>query len=140
MIRSVALLIVVLSVAPRCVAQSREIAPNIPALSSPTDWRATGGPLVFGGITYYPTGPHVFLNPDIMVRVGTFENVPLYEDATVEAHSIILVPVGGKLLRPYERRRSGELAGTVGSRAPSFPIDLSGERARTAPRTEPLEP
>ena len=30
-------------------------------------------------------------------------------------------------MRPYERRREGELAGTVGSRPPSFPIQRDGD-------------
>jgi hypothetical protein len=30
-------------------------------------------------------------------------------------------------MRPYERLRAGELAGTVGSRAPSFPIQRDGD-------------
>jgi len=30
-------------------------------------------------------------------------------------------------MKPYERRREGELAGTVGSRAPSFPIQRDGD-------------
>ena len=31
------------------------------------------------------------------------------------------------MMRPYERRREGELAGTVGSRAPSFPVQRDGD-------------
>jgi hypothetical protein len=44
-------------------------------------------------------------------------------------------------MQPYERRRTGALAGTTGSRAPSFPTDIAAEGyaepvpvALTAPR------
>src|SRR5262249_28508135 len=43
-------------------------------------------------------------------------------------YSVVFVPVSGGLLQPYERRREGEVAGTVGSTAPSFPVarDIEG--------------
>jgi hypothetical protein len=36
-------------------------------------------------------------------------------------------------VRPYERRRNGDLAGTVGSTAPQFPVSLSPDPAPIAP-------
>jgi hypothetical protein len=107
---------------------------------SGAEWRASGAPLIFNGIPYYLAGPRVFFNSDVMVRVGTFEGVPLYADTTLEANSIIYVSVGGKLMQPYERRRSGELAGTEGSRTPSFPVDLSGGSVETEPLDQDIEP
>ena len=56
-----------------------------------------------------------------MFREGDYNGVPLYADSTIEPYSVVLVPVGRNLMRPYERIRSGDLAGTTGSRAPSFP-------------------
>jgi len=53
--------------------------------------------------------------------------VALYEDATITPYTIVYVPIGGSVVRPYERRREGELAGTIGSRTPSFPIQRDGE-------------
>ena len=32
-------------------------------------------------------------------------------------------------MRPYERRRDGEVAGTVGNTAPSFPVSRDNENA-----------
>jgi hypothetical protein len=58
-----------------------------------------------------------------MVPIGSTGGVPLYADTTIEPHSIVFVPIGRGLVQPYERRRSGDLAGTTGSRAPSFPVD-----------------
>jgi hypothetical protein len=46
----------------------------------------------------------------------------LYEDRTLEPYSIVFVPIGPRLMQPYERRRAGDLAGTTGSRTPSFPV------------------
>src|SRR5688572_5600195 len=56
-----------------------------------------------------------------MVRVGHYNGVPLYADTTLEPHSIVFVPIGRGQMQPYERLRAGDLAGTSGSRLPSFP-------------------
>jgi hypothetical protein len=105
-------------------------SPQVTAAS--TEWLASGQPVVFAGSVYYRTGPTVFFDGNVMVRVGVYEGVPLYADATLEPYSIVFVPVGGNLLRPYERRREGPLAGTVGSRTPSFPIQRDAEAAAAA--------
>lgn len=80
-------------------------------------------PIFYAGAFYYPTGPTVFFDPYVMIRSGVYEGVPLYADVTIEPYSFVYVPIGGNVMRPYERRRSGELAGTVGSRMPSFPLE-----------------
>ncbi len=90
-------------------------------------WQLAGEPLFHAGSYYFPAGATVFFDGRVMVRTGVYEGVPLYEDATLEPYSIVYVPVGGAVMRPYERRREGELAGTVGSRTPSFPIQRDVE-------------
>lgn len=90
-------------------------------------WQLAGEPLFHAGSYYYPAGATVFFDGRVMARTGTFEGVPLYEDVTLEPYSIVYVPVGGAVMRPYERRREGQLAGTVGSRTPSFPIQRDVE-------------
>ncbi|MGH8637665.1 MAG: hypothetical protein ACREUZ_11090, partial [Burkholderiales bacterium] len=47
-----------------------------------------------------------------------------YVRTTQEPGSVIYVPLPCGLMRPYERRRTGDLAGTVGSSAPGFPVAL----------------
>jgi hypothetical protein len=94
-------------------------------------WYRQREPVLLGGEAYYPAGATVFFNGNTMVRTGHYNGVPLYADTTLEPHSIVYVPIGGGLMQPYERIRAGELAGTVGSRTPSFPV-------RTIP--EPREP
>jgi hypothetical protein len=100
-------------------------------------WLQRGDPIFYAGSLYYPTGPTVFFDGNVMMRAGSFEGVPLYHDATLGPYEVIYVPIGGKLLRPYERKRAGDLAGTVGSRTPSFPVQLAAE-APTGPETYPV--
>jgi len=90
-------------------------------------WQVRGDPVFHGGTFYYPKGPTVFFDGNVMNRTDTFEGVPVYADATQTPFSVIYIPIGRNLVRPYERVRDGELAGTVGSRTPSFPIQRDGE-------------
>ena len=93
-------------------------------------WFLTGAPIVHAGITYYPAGPMVHFNANEMVRGGHFQGIPLYTRTTIEPYSLVFVPVAGGLMQPYERRRDGDLAGTTGSSAPSFPVVHPMEQAR----------
>ena len=43
-------------------------------------------------------------------------------DSTDQHKKLVFVPIGRGLMQPYERPRRGDLAGTVGSRSPSFPV------------------
>ena len=90
-------------------------------------WQVRGGPIFHAGAYYYPAGPTTFFDGNVMMRTGTYEGVPLYEDATQSPYTVVYVPIGGNVVRPYERRREGELAGTTGSRTPSFVIQRDGE-------------
>jgi hypothetical protein len=92
-------------------------------------WYLEGKAIANGGITYYPAGAAVFFNPYEMVRTGDYRGIPLYAMKTRAPFDIVFVPVAGGLLQPYERRREGEVAGTVGSSAPSFPVDRDIEAA-----------
>ena len=88
-------------------------------------WFQLREPIPYAGELYYPAGATVFFNGNHMVRTGLYNGVPLYADATVEPYSVVLVPAGRGLLQPYERRRNGSLAGTTGSRTPSFPVQVT---------------
>jgi hypothetical protein len=90
-------------------------------------WQVNGEPIFHSGNLYYPSGPTVFFDGRVMVRTGQYNGVPVYADVTLEPYSIVYVPVGGAVMRPYERRRQGELAGTVGSRTPGFPVQRDVE-------------
>ena len=92
-------------------------------------WQMNGEPVFSDGIAYYAAGPTVFFDGNVMTRTGVYRGIPLYQDRTLEPHSIVFVPVGGNVMRPYERRREGELAGTTGSRTPSFPVQMASPTA-----------
>ena len=92
-------------------------------------WYQAGMPITVNGNTYYPTGPQVYFNGNEMVRSGHFQGIPLYSRTTLEPYSIVFAPLSGGLMQPYERRRSGEIADTVGSLSPSFPVVRSAEQS-----------
>jgi hypothetical protein len=104
------------------LAQVNSRPADPPIVTAENDsWYRRGEPVIFAGELYYPAGPVVFFNGGVMFRSGEYNGVPLYADTTIEPYSVVLVPVGRNLMRPYERIRSGDLAGTTGSRTPSFP-------------------
>ena len=90
-------------------------------------WYQNGTAIQYGGNLYYPAGAITHFLRNEMVRTGTYGNVPIYIRTTQEPGSIIYVPLAGGLVRPYERPRTGDLAGTVGSTAPSFVVSLPSE-------------
>jgi hypothetical protein len=110
-----------------CSAGSAQVlqlpAPAPAVTATRARWQIEGAPIFYAGNFYYPSGPTVFFDGYVMVRTGSYRGVPLYQDATLEPYSLVYVPIAGNLMRPYERRRVGELEGTTGSRAPSFPIE-----------------
>lgn len=92
-----------------------------------TSWYQAGEPITWNGDFYFQAGAAQGFNPYQMVRSGSYRGIPLYTDATLEPNSIVFVPLNGGRMQPYERRRSGQLAGTTGSRAPSLPTDIGAE-------------
>jgi hypothetical protein len=90
-------------------------------------WYVAGEPIVFAGNLYRPAGPQVYFNPHEMVRTGFHQGVPLYTKTTLEPYSIVFVPLQRGLMQPYERPRTGDIAGTVGSTTPSFPVSRAAD-------------
>ena len=105
--------------------------PTVNAASA--DWQIHSDPIVVSGIVYYPTRGFRMFDGQVMAQVGLFDRVPVYADTTLEPYSVMYVPIGGARMREYERRRDGELAGTTGSRTPSFPVAVATERAPFEP-------
>jgi hypothetical protein len=84
-------------------------------------WYRAGEPVVYRGEAFHPAGAQVFFNPNVMVLAGEFRGVPVYIDPTLEPGSIVYIPISAGVMQPYEKLRAGGLAGTSGSRTPSFP-------------------
>jgi hypothetical protein len=104
-----------------------------PAVTAENEtWFLAGEPLSLSGSLYYPGGTQVFFNRYEMVRSGFYRGIPIYIKSTQEPFSIVFVPIAGGLMQPYERRRSGDLAGTVGATMPSFPGVVPTEQQAVA--------
>jgi len=106
----------------------QEQPPAVTAENEP--WFVARAPLMLGGTLYFPAGAQVHFNRNEMIRTGSFGAIPVYVRTTIEPRSVIFIPLSGGLMQPYERRRSGELAGTEGSIPASFPIQNPAERSR----------
>jgi len=103
-------------------AQVISRASRAPVVTAESErWYLEGEPITYSGHLYYPSGAQIHFNANEMVRSGFYQGIPLYLRTTVEPYSVVLVPVRGGMMQPYERRRDGELAGTAGSTAPSLP-------------------
>jgi hypothetical protein len=127
--RSRALLFVVATLLSGSAYAQATWQPSTPPLvtAENTTWFQTGEPILWNGDYYYPAGAVQGFNQYQMVRSGSFQGIPLYSDATLEPYSIVFVPLNGARMQPYERRRTGALAGTTGSRAPSLPTAIGAE-------------
>jgi hypothetical protein len=118
--------VLVLLVATPAAAQIVMRPTDAPIVTAANEsWYLLGEPIQFAGDLYYPSGPAIFFDGNIMARSGHYNGVPLYMDTTIEPYSIVLVPVRRGLMQPYERRRQGDLAGTTGSRTPAFPVRIA---------------
>jgi hypothetical protein len=135
--------LVLLTAAPLAAQiQSRPTDPPLVTAASES-WYQLREPIQFAGDLYYRAGPAVFFDGNVMVRSGYYNGVPLYMDTTIEPYSVVLVPVRLGLMQPYERLRSGDLAGTTASRTPSFPVRATPARfafpeAPASPMAVPL--
>ena len=105
-----------------------------PTVTAETEsWYLMNEPVFFAGNAYYPTGPAMHFLPNEMVLSGLFRGIPLYTRTTIEPYSLVFLPIGGGMVRPYERRRAGDLAGTTGSSVPSFPVEIPMASSRSTP-------
>jgi hypothetical protein len=94
-------------------------------------WYRAGDAIEWNGEFYYPAGVAEAFNRYQMVRAGSYRGIPLYTDATLEPYSIVFVPIAGGRMQPYERPRTGMLAGSVGSRMSAFPTGSTLELGTT---------
>ena len=99
--------------------------PTITANNEP--WYLAGDPVLHEGNIYYPAGPQQHFRNYEMMRSGVYRGIPIYVRPSLDPTGVIYVPLAGGLVHPFDRRRDGDLAGTVGSSAPSFPVVRSNE-------------
>jgi hypothetical protein len=134
-------IVVILAAASSAQAQVQSRPAERPLVTAVDEsWYVQREPVPFAGDLYYPAGAAVFFNGDNMVQSGSYSGVPLYVDTTLEPYSIIYVPISRGSMQPYERPRRGDLAGTTGSRAPSFPVGLVPGRMRDAVAASAVAP
>lgn len=132
--RQLILFTIALAVAGRLSAQVNWRPTPAPIVTANEEtWFLSGEPITVEGSFYYPAGPQVFFDANRMVRSGSYRGVPLYADTTLEPYMKVFVPLSGGLMQPYERRRAGDLAGSTGSEAPSFPVSTAAEAAPAEP-------
>lgn len=113
----------VLAIAGPAVAQVQNRPTDAPIITAEQErWYVQGEPVQLNGGTYLRAGAPVFFDGNVMVRTGSFNGVPLYADTSLEPNSLVFVPIGRGLMQPYELPRQGHLAGTTGSRTPSYPV------------------
>jgi hypothetical protein len=143
MFRKLAVLTLLAAAPAAAQVQSRPTDPPLVTAVNES-WFQLREPIQVAGELYYPAGARVFFDRNTMVRTGHYNGVPLYADTTLEPFSIVYVPVTRGLMQPYERRRRGDLAGTTGSRTPSFPVatspTMTAVPAAAAAPTEPPMP
>jgi hypothetical protein len=77
-------------------------APIVTAES--TAWYQSGEPVTWDGAIFVAAGARRPFDGNVMVRSGVFRGIPLYTDATKEPYTVVLVPLPGGWMQPYERR------------------------------------
>jgi hypothetical protein len=137
MFRNAVLLLLVTAWSAAAQVQSRPTDPPLVTAASER-WFMMREPIDLGGELYYPAGARRYFDGNTMVRSGHYNGVPIYSDTTVEPYSIVFVPATRGVMQPYERLRRNDLAGTTGSRTPSFPVRAVAERA--GPAMAPVSP
>jgi hypothetical protein len=95
------------------VFQFRSPSPEVTAASAL--WQLNGDPVVLQGLVYYPTREFRMFDGQVMTQIGLFNGVPIYADVTREPFRVVYVPVGRDRMRAFERPRSRDVAGTMGT-------------------------
>jgi hypothetical protein len=100
--------------------------PVVTAAGAP--WQLSRDPIFYAGAFYEPSGPVAFFDGKVMVRTGVYDTVPLYEDATLQPYSVVYVPIGGLMMRPYIRLADDRFSLTRESEPLYLPQTDAGRR------------
>jgi hypothetical protein len=101
-----------------------------------TTWFQSGEPVTWDGNVFVAAGAMRPFNGNVMVRSGVFRGIPLYTDATLEANTVVLVPMPGGWMQPYERRA---IAVELQTRQAAGPPSLGPALVLTQAAAEPLQ-
>jgi hypothetical protein len=123
--------ILLVAVAPASAQVDYHPTPPPEVSAASTAWYRDREPIPFAGHLYYPAGPVVFFDGERMVPSGRYRGVPLYEDMLLEPFSAIFVPIGGRQMQPYVRRRAAGVTppGGFGAETRPYYPDLGGTAA-----------
>ena len=102
------------------------------------DWQMRGEPIFFAGNFYWPNGPDLFFDGAVMVRTGQYDGIPLYANPFLQPYSVVYVPIGGGIVRPYMVRAPD--AGRVGSAGAPPPHVAVRAEPPSSPWTAPRAP
>ena len=97
-------------------------APTVSAVGQ--SWYQLREPILYAGEAYYPARRHGLLQRQPDGPHGSLQRGAGVRGRDARPVSVVYVPIGGGQLKPYERLRRGDLAGTTGTTLPSFPIAL----------------
>src|SRR5436190_1954205 len=92
--------------------QLRIPAPSVGAATA--EWQINNEPIVVQGLTYYPTRETRMFDPQDMMQVDVYKNVPVYADVSREPFTLVYVPLTPDRLRTYERPRDENPAAISG--------------------------
>jgi hypothetical protein len=115
--------------------------PEVTAASA--EWQLNGEPIFYNGTYYDAAGATIFFDGAVMSRTGVWKEVPLYQDRTLEPYTIVFVPIGGNVMKPYARRREDEPGRVEAERPGGTPVtggtpDTPGRPASIAPTVVPV--
>jgi len=81
--------------------QLRIPTPSVTAAAA--DWQINNEPIIVQGLTYYPTRESRMFDPQSMMQVDVYKDVPIYADVSREPFTLVYVPVTPDRMRTYER-------------------------------------
>src|SRR5579872_835673 len=100
-------------------AQVRIGPPEVTAAGAA--WQANDQPIQVNGLEFLPTREFRIFDAQTMTRIAGYQGVPIYVDATLEANTVVYVPVGGMTMRAYRVPPGSPPVG-----APETPVGTAG--------------
>jgi len=103
--------------------QAQTPAPEVNAATA--TWQIENEPIVVAGLTYYPTRETRLFDSQVMMQVDVYRGVPIYADSSLEAFTIVYVPLSRDRMRTYERPHDPNFAASSGRGAVVPPAGIA---------------